>query len=746
MTKKWAVFFIAAVIGLTIMFGLTLPDTKFDYDFDKFFKPDDETTEYFNNHRQDFGTDNDFILIAIVNKSGVFDPAFLSKIDSLTREFKTLPYVKTVISPTTLTYNIRESLTGAIFQTPVIRGDRTKDSIRVFTDPSLIGNTFSSDTSAISLVVITDSNLSKNKSDIVSEALQASLSKYSFDGIHMAGRAIAQVVYIDKIQNEFGLFMGIAMVFVVIILFVTFRSFRGVIIPMVTVLTAVVWSIGILNLSGKGVNLLLNMLPPVIFVVGMSDAVHLYSRFLEELRNGATKEVAIHQTIFDTGSAAFLTSITTAIGFASLYLTGIPVLQDFGIIVAVGVIAAFAISITLLPAWLVLTDIPHRVVTKDKGNWQRFLDKLLIPMIRYRKWVFLGTLVITIGFGFAASKLELNNFILEDLKPDEPVSQDFAFFDKNFAGVRPFELGLKLKNKDESFLSAANLENLNKIEEYLKEQYGVSAIISPVTAAKENNRMNHGGRNEYYRLPSGNDESKTQKDLNNIAKTGKLKPVLSKDQTYARISGRTIDLGAQYFSKANLDLQTFAEAEGISKTIDIEVTGTGMLVDRTNQNLVLSLGKGLAAAFLLISILMGIVFQSFKMVIIALLPNLLPLIAIGGIMAIFGIDLKMSTSIIFTIAFGIAVDDTIHFLSRYRLELLNGRSKSQALRNAYVFTGKAIILTSIILFGGFISLCFSSFQSTFYIGILVTLTLIFALAFDLTFLPALLSLRDKESE
>ena len=739
-------FFVAAVLGLTIMFGLTLPDTKFDYDFDKFFKPDDETTKYFNNHRQDFGTDNDFILIAVVNKSGVFDPVFLTKIDSLTQEVKTLQYVKNVIAPTTLTYNVREPLTGAIFQTPVIRGDRDKDSIRVFSDPSLIDNIFSTDTSAVSLVVITDSNLSKAKSDIVSEALQTSLSNYSFDGVHLAGRAIAQVVYIDKIQNEFGLFMGIAIIFVVIILFITFRSFRGVIIPMVTVLTAVVWSIGLLNLSGKGVNLLLNMLPPVIFVVGMSDAVHLYSRFLEELRNGASKKTAIHQTIFDTGMAAFLTSITTAIGFASLYLTGIPVLQDFGIIVAAGVIAAFVISITLLPAWLVLTDIPERVVIKDKGRWQNFLDKLLVPMIRYRKWVFLSTLVITIGFGFAASKLELNNFILEDLKPDESVSQDFAFFDNNFAGVRPFELGLKLKNKDESFLSPDNLEKLNKIEGYLKEQYGVSAIISPVTAAKENNRMNQGGRNEFYLLPTGNDESKTQRDLNTIANTGKLKPVLSKDQTYARISGRTIDLGAQYFSKANTDLQTFAEAEGITKTIDLEVTGTGMLVDRTNQNLVWSLGKGLAAAFLLISILMGIVFRSFKMVIIALVPNLLPLIAIGGIMAIFGIDLKMSTSIIFTIAFGIAVDDTIHLLSRYRLELLNGRSKSQALRNAYVFTGKAIILTSIILFGGFISLCFSSFQSTFYIGILVTLTLAFALIFDLTILPALLSLREKDSE
>src|SRR5690554_3123778 len=554
MTKNRAIFFVAAIVGLTILFGLTLPDTKFDYDFDKFFKPDDEVTEYFKNHRQDFGTDNDFILIAIVNKSGVFDPAFLSQVDSLTREVKILPYVKNVISPTTLTYNVRAPLTGAIFQTPVIRGDRVKDSICVFTDPSLVDNIFSTDTSAVSLVVITDSNLSKNKSDAVSEALQKSLDSYSFDGVHLAGRAIAQVVYIDKIQNEFGLFMGIAMIFVVIILFITFRSFRGVIIPMITVLTAVVWSIGILNLTGKGVNLLLNMLPPVIFVVGMSDAVHLYSRYLEELRAGASKETAIHQTIFDTGLAALLTSITTAIGFASLYLTGIPVLQDFGIIVAAGVLAAFAISITLLPAWLVLTDVPHQAISRDKGNWQKFLDKLLTRMIRYRNRVFLATLVLTLGFGFAASKLELNNFILEDLKPDEPVSRDFAFFDKNFAGVRPFELGVKLKNKDDSFLRSKNLQLLNKIEEYLKEAYGVSAILSPVTAAKENNRMNHGGRNEYYRLffmsaresvetvETGNGESKTDKDLKAIAKTGKLKPVLSEDQTYARISGRTIDL------------------------------------------------------------------------------------------------------------------------------------------------------------------------------------------------------------
>lgn len=743
MTKKWAVFFLFAVVAATVLFGLTLPDTKFDYDFDKFFKPDDEPTQYFNNHRDIFGTDNDFILIGVVNQGGVFDPSFLSEIEKLTAEVKELPYVKDVISPATLDNYVREPLTGTIFQTKVIRGDREKDSIRVFSDPSLVDNIFSITAPAISLVVITEPKLSKNKSDVISTALKSTIQKYKFNDVHLAGRAIGQVVYVDKIQTEFSLFMGIALVFIIILLFIMFRSVRGVLIPLATVLIAVVWSIGILNLSGKGISILLNMLPPVIFVVGMSDAVHLYSRFLEELRDGATKARAIHQMVFDTGLAAFFTSITTAIGFASLYLTGIPALQEFGVITASGVIAAYVISITMLPAWLVLTEPPHKVINNVKGNWQKQLDGILLPIIHHRRWVVLGTLIIALGFGFAASKLELNNYILEDLKPDEPMRKDFAFFDVNFAGVRPFELGLKLKKEDDSFLTPQNIEKLNTLEQYLKTTYGVHALLSPVAAAKESNRMRHGGKNEFYTLPdSESDWKKTEKDLKAILKTGKLKPVLTNDQHYARISGRTGDLGAQYFDSANVALQTFAEAEGITDIMDIEITGTGTLIDRTNQNLVFSLSKGLGTAFLLIAVLMGLMFRSFKMVLIALIPNLLPLIAIGGVMAISGVDLKMSTSIIFTIAFGIAVDDTIHLLSRYKLEMINGRSPNLALRNAFVHTGKAIIITSIILFGGFISLCFSSFQSTFYIGLLVTLTLAFALFFDMTILPALLSRKE----
>ncbi|HKL40589.1 MAG TPA: MMPL family transporter, partial [Cryomorphaceae bacterium] len=281
-------------------------------------------------------------------------------------------------------------------------------------------------------------------------------------------------------------------------------------------------------------------------------------------------------------------------------------------------------------------------------------------------------------------------------------------------------------------------QSLDKIHVFLKENYGAGAVVSPLSILKELNRSIHGGKNEYYRLPEKKSELKRLiKDYNRILNTGKISNLSTEDGRYIRVLGRVGDFGAKHFAEKNEEFTAFLEREGLTDQAEITVTGTGTLIDRTNQTLVESLSKGLGAAFILISILMGLMFRSFRMVLIALAPNLLPLLAVGAVMAGAGINLNMSTGIIFTIAFGIAVDDTIHLLSRYKLELMKGKSPYLAMKNAYLYTGKALIITSIILFGGFIGLCFSSFQSTFFIGLFVNLTLGFALVFDFTLLPPL---------
>ena len=732
------------LLAVSAFFGATLPDTGFDYNFDKFFKPDDQATQYFQVHRDTFSTDNDFVLVGVVNEGGVFESDFLSKIEELTADLEEMPHVNSVISPTNTTIRVREPLTGTVFQRPLLSGKRDLDSNRVFSDPSVVGNLFSADTSAISIVAMTKEFLNKDESDELAESLNSILSEYKFDGVHISGRAIGQVVFIEKIQTEFVLFMSLAMAFVVVLLYIMFRSTRGIILPMVTVLLAVVWSVGILNLAGKGISILLNMLPPVIFVVGMSDAVHLYSRYLEELKKGLSKKESIKLMTTDTGLATLLTSVTTSIGFASLWFTGIPALQEFGVLTAVGVMAAFVIAIIMMPACLTLFPEPKRYLeTANTARWNGFLLTLFHAVTKNRKKVFVVAGILSVVMIASITSIDLNNYLLEDLKKSEKLRQDFTFFDQYFSGVRPFDMGLKWKtevglNDPEYFRS------LDKLHEYLEESYGVGAVISPLSVIKELNRSNHGGKNEFYRLPKKEKElNRLVRDYKKILTTGKISNITTEDGSYVRVLGRVGDLGAKHFALKNDELNAFLEREGIADNASISITGTGTLIDRTNQTLVVSLSKGLGAAFILISILMGLMFRSLRMVLIALAPNLLPLLAVGAIMAIAGINLNMSTGIIFTIAFGIAVDDTIHLLSRYKLELIKGMSELQAMKSAYLHTGKALIITSIILFGGFIGLCFSSFQSTFFIGLFVTLTLGFALIFDFTLLPPLVIRKEK---
>ncbi|MGB6036838.1 MAG: MMPL family transporter, partial [Cryomorphaceae bacterium] len=401
----------------------------------------------------------------------------------------------------------------------------------------------------------------------------------------------------------------------------------------------------------------------------------------------------------------------------------------------------------MMPACLTLFPEPKRYLeTANTARWNGFLLTLFNAVTKNRNKVFIATGLISVVMIAGITSIDLNNYLLEDLKKSEKLRQDFTFFDQYFSGVRPFDMGLKWESEVD-LNDPEYFQSLDKLHAYLEESYGVGAVISPLSVLKELNRSNHGGRNEFYRLPEKESELKRLvKDYKKILTTGKISNLTTEDGGYVRVLGRVGDLGAKHFASKNDELNAFLEREGITDKASVSITGTGTLIDRTNQTLVVSLSKGLGAAFVLISILMGLMFRSLRMVLIALAPNLLPLLAVGAIMALAGINLNMSTGIIFTIAFGIAVDDTIHLLSRYKLELMKGMSELQAMKSAYLHTGKALIITSIILFGGFIGLCFSSFQSTFFIGLFVTLTLGFALIFDFTLLPPLVIRKEEKKD
>jgi predicted RND superfamily exporter protein len=284
------------------------------------------------------------------------------------------------------------------------------------------------------------------------------------------------------------------------------------------------------------------------------------------------------------------------------------------------------------------------------------------------------------------------------------------------------------------------LNEMNRIDSFLVSDYGLDQTFSLVSVLKIANRSDHGGQTKYYKLPSEKESKKFFEKITKYDKSGQISLLCDSTLKYGRMRSTLGDVGKYDVDDRNVLLYTFIENEVNTDLVEIHLTGTGHLLDKNMSSLSSSLTKGLLIALLLVSLLMGLLYKSFRIVVIALVPNILPLLMLAAVLGFTGIDLKVSTAIIFTISFGIAVDDTIHFMSKFKLELNKGQSFFYALKRTYLSTGRAIVLTTLILCSGFLLLIMSDFLGTFYVGLLLSLTLLFALLADLFVLPVLLLL------
>jgi predicted RND superfamily exporter protein len=305
---------------------------------------------------------------------------------------------------------------------------------------------------------------------------------------------------------------------------------------------------------------------------------------------------------------------------------------------------------------------------------------------------------------------------------------------------------MAISTKDSS--SVFNYETmleLEKIEDYLYNSYEAGFILSPVSVIKSFNKATHSGSSTYFKIPETQKEyKKLRSKFKRMNLDSKLASLTNKSASFVRFTGKMDDVGSKSVKEKNNAFKQFFTTEIDNDLLDYKMTGTALLVDKNNEFLATNMIIGLAIAFLLIAALIGIIFNSFKMAFLSIIPNVVPLAFIGGSMGFLATNINMSTSIIFTIAFGIAVDDTIHFLSKYKIESSKGKSILYSLKRTYLSTGKAIIITTIILCGGFIALVFSDFKSTFLIGVYVSLILLFAVITDLMLLPILLLIFNKK--
>jgi uncharacterized protein len=739
MQKKSSIAVVVSVIVVTLLCVWLALGLRFSYDFEAFFPQDDPETDFYLELRNRFETDNDFFIVALENNGSVFQQAFLSKVDSLSHALAGIPDVTAATGPTDLKRIIRDPVLGQVMEVPMLRWQQPEayaaDSIELAGTTGLVGWFFSADYRTVAIHLRHTQKLSKDRCDQLSENIETVVGGFDFPKTHLIGRALGQKLYVELMIHELILFISLSLLLTTIFLFIAFRSAWGILIPTLVVLISILWTVGFIRLMGNELDLMLTILPTILFVVGMSDSVHVLTKYMQELRNGREKKDAIRYAFKSIRLATFLTAVTTSIGFLTLVLSNIEPISKFGIYTSVGIMLAYGLTYSLLPAILFLAK-PVRLQTFALSDdfWTLKLHAALRWIIRRRYGITIGTILVCIVSAIGIYQVEVDNKMLEDLRDEHRLKQEFFFMEEHFSGCRPFEMAIMLSNP-EQINDADFIHDMDTLNHWLREEYGVGSLVSYTEILKSVNQANNAGERDFYVIPQ---DSVELRRLNKLMARKEFAEVMNmhfdREAGILRIAGKIGDFGRKHYEQLNVRLDQFIQQNCTTK-FDYKVTGTAHLIDLNNRYLVENMVWDLLLSMVVIGLIMGFVYRSPKMIILTIIPNLIPLIIVGGIMGYAGIPLKVSTSIIFNIAFGIAVDDTIHFLARVRTLLREGLSPLYAVKRTFLTTGKAMVVTTLILSGGFLTLILSDFMGTFYIGLLISLTLFIALIAELLVSP-----------
>lgn len=560
--------------------------------------------------------------------------------------------------------------------------------------------------------------------------------------VHYSGLPYIRTKSTVKTKAEVEMFIFLAMGVTAFIMLLFFRSFSAMFYSMLVVGVGVVWAIGTLVLLGFKITILTALIPPLIIVIGIPNCIFLLNKYHNEFKLHGNKIKAMTRVIQKVGNATFMTNATTAAGFATFVITQTQMLVEFGIVASINILLVFFISLIIIPSIYSFLPTPkERHLSHLERTW---MNKLSIWMekviLNHRNIVYFSTVLLLVFAFYGVSKIETTGNIVDDIPKDDPIAIDLDFFERNFTGVMPFEVMVNT-HKNNGVSKSSTLKRIQKLENVLAEYPEISSTSSIADLAKFSKQAYYNGNPDYYSLPSSQEKNFILKYAKNTLGDSAdiFNSFIDSTKSVARISARMKDIGTKQMRALRDSIKPKIDAIFNPEKYDVSITGTSVLFLEGTTYLVKNLFSSLLLAISLIAILMAWMFSSSRMVVVSLLPNLIPLVLTGALMGYFNISIKPSTILVFSIAFGISIDDTIHFLAKYRQELkANHWNIRLAVINALKETGVSMFYTSIVLFFGFSIFIASDFGGTVALGLLVSVTLLFAMTANLLLLPSLL--------
>ena len=743
---------IVIILGITVFLASQWQNMRFSYTEANLLPDDHEINITYNNFLDKFGEEGNLIVLA-VNDSTLFTPEKFTAWNKLSEKLQTYPEIENVISLGNLKKLQKFNNPNRFEMVPLLKKE-TWDSTKVAGYKDEIFNklpfydnlVYSTNTNTIqtALYIKEDIVNSKERKTFVIDELGPLIEKFEKDNdinVYVSGMPYIRTLNSQNIIDEIGLFIGGALLVTSLIFFFFFRSVRATVISMITVLIGVMWAFGVIGLLHYEITVLTALIPPLIIVIGVPNCIFLINKYQQEIKNHGNQAKSLQRVITKVGNATLLTNLTTASGFATFILTDSKLLKEFGIVASINIIAIFILSLVIIPIIYSYMSLPKDKHLKHLNKkWIGGFVNWVERMVRdHRIAIYIGSIALLVVSIIGIYTIKVSGSLLEDMPQQADFFKDIEFFEEEFNGVMPLEILIDTK-KPKGALKLSTLKKMERLEDVIDEVPELSSPLSVVRLAKYSKQAYYNGNPKYYQLPTSQEQNFIAPYLKGIASEGNLlNAYVDTTGRYARMTTFMKDIGTEEMERIETGLWPQINKIFPPDRFDISLTGKALIFQKGTNYLVKNLIISLSLAILLIALLMAWMFRSFRMIIVSLIPNLLPLIVTAGMMGFLGVPIKPSTILVFSIAFGISVDDTIHFLAKYRQELKANnwkikRSVYAALRETTV----SMFYTSIVLFFGFSVFMISSFGGTVALGGLVSATLLFAMLANLLLLPSLL--------
>ena len=768
---------------------------KLSYEFYKTVPEDNVAYQDYEDFKAIFGEEGNVLFLGIQSER-FFELDYFNDWCALEKSIKEIEDVESTLSVPS-TYNLVKNIAERRFdiQPLVVNQPKTQaelDSIKndFLRLPFYKDRIYSPDSNTYVMLIAIDREVLNSPRRIslineLKEKTEAFGAEHQTD-IKYSGLPYIRYYQLSTITREVKLFLILAIIITIIVLYILFRSWDAVVFPLLIIGSGVVISTGFMALLGYEFTVLTSLVPSLLIVMGIPNCVYLLNKYHHEVRRNGNKIKSLSLTVEKLGFATFITNMTKAVGFVVFCFTNVRILEEFGLIATIGVLATFIISLVGIPVVYSFLPRPKAKQTEylESKQLKFILGKLELWTSNHRRQIFISAIIIIIISTFGASRLKSKGYILDEVKETTEVYQDMKFFERVFHGVMPFEVmvtkkqvvtfvqdtiinehvtyvdtdtiinydTLVVKRPDTSGTSVMGMNTLQKIaqlQDTLATYPQLSTSLSILDGLKFARQAYYNGSQRYYSLPNFNNlttnDLKVKDYLENSGQKGVLENrfVDSKGEI-ARISVQVADIGSDSMPKLMADIQPKIDAIFDKENYDVRITGTSVVALSGYQYLIDGLFESLLIALIVISLILLYQFRSLRMLAISFLPNLIPLFITGAIMGFMNIAIKPSTVLIFSIAYGMCVDFTCYFIAKYKHDLIrNSFNIPKTVMSSLQEAGVSMIYTSLILFCGFFIFVFSKFGGTVNMGLLTSITLLVALFNNLLLLPALILLFEK---